>query len=145
VRATGVPIGQWQDRQSATPPYRFASILMMPPRDALYAACDERFAAMIADGGLDEARALADRQLDPELPAMKALGVPELLRHLRGEIPLAEAVALAQRATRRYAKRQMTWFRHQMMPDLPLNEQLSESLLRCSRHFIGQFLLTLRA
>jgi tRNA dimethylallyltransferase len=51
---------------------------------------------------------------------------------------------LAQRATRRYAKRQMTWFRHQMTPDLLLSEQLSESLLRCSRHFIGQFLLTLR-
>jgi tRNA dimethylallyltransferase len=144
VRATGVPIGQWRARRPATPPYRFASILMMPPRDALYAACDARFAAMIAGGGLDEARALADRQLDPGLPAMKAVGIPELLRHLRGEILLDEAVLLAQRATRRYAKRQMTWFRHQMTPDLLLPEQLSESLLRCSRHFIGQFLLTLR-
>ena len=73
---------------------------------------------------------------------MKAVGVPELLRHLRGEIPLDEAIAAAQQATRRYAKRQMTWFRHQMTPDLVLDEQFSESLLRCSRHFIDHFLLT---
>jgi tRNA dimethylallyltransferase len=78
---------------------------------------------------------------------MKAVGVPELLRHWRGEIALDEAIAAAQQATRRYAKRQMTWFRHQMVPDLVLpgmvqNEQLSESLLRFSRHFIDGFLLT---
>ena len=87
---------------------------MMPPRDRLYAACDARFAAMIERGALAEAAALAGRGLDPDLPAMKAVGLPELLRHLRGEMPLAEAVAAAQRATRRYAKRQMTWFRHQI-------------------------------
>lgn len=144
VRATGVPIGQWQARQAVVAPYRFASILMMPPREALYAACDARFAGMIAAGALDEAKGLAARRLDPDLPAMKAVGVPELLGHLRGETSLDEAVALARRATRRYAKRQMTWFRHQMTPDLLLNEQFSESLLRCSRHFIDDFLLTAR-
>ena len=73
---------------------------------------------------------------------MKALGIPDLLRHLRGEIGLDEAIAAAQRATRRYAKRQITWFRHQATPELILTEQFSESLLRCSRHFIDQFLLT---
>ena len=117
----------------------------MPPREALYAACDARFLRMIAAGALAEAAALAARGLAPDLPAMKAVGVPELLRHLRGEISLDEAIALAQRATRRYAKRQMTWFRHQMAADLVLDEQFSESLLRCSRHFIDQFLLTGRA
>ena len=77
---------------------------------------------------------------------MKAVGIPELLRHLRGEIAARRGASLlAQRATRRYAKRQMTWFRHQMAADLVLNEQFSESLLRCSRHFIDQFLLTHRA
>ena len=90
---------------------------------------------MIGDGAIDEAAALAARGLAPDLPAMKAVGLPELLRHLRGDIPLDEAVALAQRATRRYAKRQMTWFRHQMAADLLLNEQYSESLLRCSLSF----------
>ena len=146
VRATGVPLGEWQTRTVTASPYRFASVLLAPPREPLYAACDARFRAMITKGGLDEAAALGSRGLDPTLPAMKAVGVPELLRHLRGESLLDEAIAAAQRATRRYAKRQMTWFRHQMVADLVLPDlvdaQLSESLLRCSRHFIDHFLLT---
>ncbi len=142
VRATGTPIAAWRRQPDRASPYRFATILLAPPRDRLYAACDSRFAAMIAAGGLDEAARLAARGLDPELPAMKALGLPELLRHLRGETPLGEAVASAQRATRRYAKRQTTWFRHQCRPDITFAEQLSERLLRCSRQFIDRFLLT---
>jgi tRNA dimethylallyltransferase len=74
----------------------------------------------------------------------KALGLPELLSHLRGEMPLGAAITAAQHATRRYAKRQMTWFRHQGTPDLILESQFSESLLQCSRHFIDQFLLTVQ-
>jgi tRNA dimethylallyltransferase len=145
VRATGRPLRSWQERPCPPPPYRFATILLAPPRDRLYAACDSRFSAMIAAGGLDEAAALAARGLDPALPAMKAVGMPELLRHLRGEMPLGEAVAAAQRATRRYAKRQTTWFRHQCRPDMIFSEQFSERLLRCSRQFIDELLLTLRA
>ena len=129
-------------RRAEPAPYRFASILLMPPREALYAACDTRFEWMIGHGALDEVAALAARGLAPDLPAMKAVGMPELLGFLRGEIPLGEATALATRETRRYAKRQMTWFRHQMAADLVLNEQYSESLLQCSRHFVDQFLLT---
>jgi tRNA dimethylallyltransferase len=144
VCATGMPIGEWRKARVQPAPYRFATILLMPPRAALYAACDARLLAMIAAGGLDEARALAARGLSPDLPAMKALGIPELLRHLRGEIDLDAAILTAQRATRRYAKRQITWFRHQASADLVLNEQFSESLLRCSRHFIDHFLLTHR-
>ena len=142
VRATGIPIGDWQGSPAEAPPYRFASILLLPPREALYAACDRRFERMIEAGALAEAAALSERGLDPDLPAMKAVGVPELLRHLRGEIALDGAIAEAQRATRRYAKRQVTWFRHQMTAEVVLNEQYSESLLRCSRHFVDQFLLT---
>jgi tRNA dimethylallyltransferase len=142
VRATGVPIGTWQHRLYPASPYRFARILLAPARDRLYAACDARFARMIEAGALAEAAALAARGLDPGLPAMKAVGLRELLSYLRGEMPLGEAIAAAQRATRRYAKRQMTWFRHQMTPDLILDTQFSESLLRCSRHFIDHFLLT---
>ena len=81
-------------------------MLLLPPREALYAACDARFAAMIEAGALDEARALLARGLDPGLPAMKAVGVRELMRHLRGETTLEAAIAAAQQATRRYAKRQ---------------------------------------
>jgi tRNA dimethylallyltransferase len=145
VRATGITLGEWQARPATASPYRFAALLLAPPREALYATCGARFRAMIEAGALDEAAALGQRGLDPDLPAMKAVGVPELLRHLRGEVSLDEAVAAAQRATRRYAKRQMTWFRHQMVPDLILNEQFSESLLRCSRYFIDRFLLTGRS
>ncbi|MGH7058833.1 MAG: tRNA (adenosine(37)-N6)-dimethylallyltransferase MiaA [Stellaceae bacterium] len=145
VRATGVPIGAWRERAHAKPPYRFAVILLMPPREALYAACDARFAAMADAGALEEAAALAARGLDADLPAMKAVGLPELMQHLRGELSLDAAIAAGQRATRRYAKRQVTWFRHQVAPDLTLNEQFSESLLRCSRQFIDHRVLTRRA
>jgi len=142
ARATGLPLSEWQAQKAATAPHRFASILLAPPRPALYAACDARFVAMIEAGAIDEATALGRRDLDPQLPAMKAVGIGELLRHARGEIGLDTAVAATQQATRRLAKRQTTWFRHQMTADLTLTEQLSESLLRCSRHFIDGFLLT---
>ena len=145
VHATGRPLAEWQAQTGAAAPYRFATLLLLPPRATLYALCEARFRAMMSAGALAEAAALAARGLDPMLPAMKGVGVPELLRHLRGEITLDAAIVLATRATRRYAKRQMTWFRHQMDPDLLLNEQFSESLLRCSRHFIDEFLLTARA
>jgi tRNA dimethylallyltransferase len=142
VRATGIPIAAWQ--KAAIPPsaHRFVTLLVNPPREVLYAACDARFSAMIAAGGIDEARALMTRDLDPGLPAMKAVGLPELMRHLRGDISLPQAVAAAQQATRRYAKRQMTWFRHQLGADLTCDEQYSESFLCSARHFIDRFLLT---
>jgi len=117
-------------------------ILLTPPRDRLYAACDIRFVRMVEAGALAEAAALAARGLDPGLPAMKAVGLPELLRHLRGEIVMTDAIAAAQRATRRYAKRQTTWFRHQTTPDLTLDEPLSGSLLRSSRRFVHECVLT---
>jgi tRNA dimethylallyltransferase len=91
-----------------------AKIFLMPEREDLLARIDARFDAMIAAGALDEVRALAARNLDPGLPAMKAHGVPWLLRHLAGEITLDTAAAEAKRDTRRYTKRQVTWFRNQL-------------------------------
>ena len=82
----------------------------------LYRRIDARFDAMLASGALDEVRALGRRGLDPALPAMKAHGVPWLIRHLNGEIDLAAAAEEGKRDTRRYTKRQATWFRHQL-PD----------------------------
>jgi tRNA dimethylallyltransferase len=142
VRATGRPIRFWQAQPHGAPSGRFATILLLPPRAALYAACDARLAAMVVKGALDEAAALAGRRLDPGLPAMRAAGLPELLAYLRGETPLDRAVAAAQRATRRYAKRQVTWFRHQARPDLTLVEQFSERVLPVARHFINRTHLT---
>jgi tRNA dimethylallyltransferase len=142
VRATGVPLATWQRRTRPSSAYRFRIILLMPPREDLYAACDTRFVRMIEADALGEAAALAARGLDPGLPAMKAVGVPELLRYLRGEMPLADTIAAAQRATRQYAKRQMTWFRHQAAPNLRLDQPFSEGLLRRSRRFVHESVLT---
>jgi len=75
---------------------------------------EKRFATIIEAGALAEVRTLAARDLDPTLPAMKAHGVPWLMRHLAGDISLDEAIAGAVMDTRRYAKRQLTWFRNQM-------------------------------
>ena len=69
---------------------------------------------MLKAGALDEVAALAARNLDPLLPAMKAHGVPALIRHLRGKITLEEAAEIGRADTRHYAKRQFTWFRHQL-------------------------------
>jgi tRNA dimethylallyltransferase len=143
MAATGRPLGAWQQDQVAAPRYpAVAIVLLMPPRPALYGACDARFAAMASSGALDEVRGLLDRRLGADLPVMKAVGVPELARHLSGEISLAEAVRLGQQATRRYAKRQVTWFRHQMPAARVIAAQFSESLVPEIFSFIRQFLLT---
>ncbi len=97
---------------------------------------------MIERGALDEVRALLARRLDPDLPAMKSLGVPELAAHLAGTLSLSEAIAQAQAATRHYAKRQFTWFRHQWSPDQTLVTQFSESLGNEIFMKIREFLLT---
>ena len=93
-----------------------AKVFLTPDRDVLLRRIDARFDAMIAAGALDEVRALKARKLDPSLPAMKAHGVPWLIRYLAGEITLAEAAEGGKRDTRRYTKRQATWVRHQL-PD----------------------------
>ncbi|MCH7864744.1 MAG: tRNA (adenosine(37)-N6)-dimethylallyltransferase MiaA, partial [Proteobacteria bacterium] len=113
VRATGRTLGDWRRDQGPGPALdaRFAVIQLMPGRDALYAATDARFDAMLAAGALEEVRALTALGLDPSLPAMKALGVRELGRHLAGGISLQEASGAAKQATRNFAKRQLTWLR----------------------------------
>jgi len=128
IEATGRSLAEWQaEKPEGGVTADIVSILAMPPRAELYAACDARFAAMVERGALDEVRALLALKLDPALPAMKMLGVPELAAHLAGDITLAEAVVRAQASTRQYAKRQYTWFRRQWSPDLVLDAQFSES------------------
>ncbi len=96
------------------PPDTFRGLFLAPDRDQLYARIDARFGTMLQAGALDEVAALASRELDPLLPAMKAHGVPALIRHLQGEISLDEAAEIGRADTRHYAKRQFTWFRHQL-------------------------------
>jgi tRNA dimethylallyltransferase len=120
ILSTGRTLSDWQ-HEAMTPALDACSavaVFLDVPRQELYARIDARFEAMLAAGALDEARALRARSLDPALPAMKAHGVPWLIRHLDGEIDLAAAAEGAKRDTRRYTKRQMTWFRHQL-PDWP--------------------------
>jgi tRNA dimethylallyltransferase len=139
---TGRPLTQWRAEPHHAPIFRFATILLLPPRAELYAACDTRFRSMLEAGALDEAAALAARRLDPGLPALKAAGLRELQQHLAGGLALEAAVVAAQQATRRYAKRQITWFRHQSSPDLVVPGQFSERILPAIRHFINHSYLT---
>jgi tRNA dimethylallyltransferase len=142
-QATGRSLAEWQAEPPAgAVPARWLTLALLPPRDALYAACDGRLRTMVASGALDEVRVLLDMHLDPALPAMKALGVPELAAHLCGNMSLDEAVASAQQATRNYAKRQLTWFRHQLRAPEVIAEKFSESLPARTFPFIRQFLLT---
>lgn len=117
AEATGRPLSQWQaETEPGLSGYR--AVVLEPPRAALYARCDLRFGRMVEEGALDEVRALLARDLSPDLPLMKATGLRELGRHLSGELSLAEAIELGAQETRRYAKRQSTWFRNQA-PDWP--------------------------
>ncbi len=114
AEATGRSLTEWQ---AATAPVlgadTYAAVAVEPPRAELYARCDRRLDLMVADGALEEAALLLSRGLDPNLPAMKAVGLRELGRHLSGELSLEAALELAKRETRRYAKRQLTWLRGQ--------------------------------
>lgn len=117
--ASGRSILEWQaergqpliDRESA----RF--FVIEPDRAALVARIDKRFDQMLDKGALDEVKRLAALGLDPELPAMKAIGVRELQAAMAGEIGFPEAIERAKIATRQYSKRQTTWFRHQLGPE----------------------------
>ena len=121
LEATGRTLADWhRDGMPALlDAARLPRVFLTCPRAELVGRISRRFDAMLAAGALDEVAALAARGLDPLLPAMKAHGVPWLIRHLRGEIGLAEAADGGKRDTRRYAKRQHTWFRNQL-PDWPV-------------------------
>ncbi len=116
--ATGRPLVSFHGARQPGPlsDVPLVKLFLAPDRDVLRRRIDGRFLAMMEQGALEEVRALGERRLDPMLPAMRAHGVPGLLAHLRGEISLDEAIARGQGDTRRYAKRQFTWFRHQL-PD----------------------------
>src|SRR5262249_28946730 len=116
IEATSRALPDWhrEGLPPLLPPGEFAALFLAPEREALYARIEARFDAMLASGAIEEVAALEKRQLDPLLPAMKAHGVPALIRHLRGEITRDEASEIGRADTRHYAKRQFTWFRHQL-------------------------------
>ena len=115
--ATGRSLTEWQQEPHSPPlidPHRALRLFLAPERAALYGRIDARFDTMVSDGALEEVARLGQRGLDPALPAMRAHGVPWLLKALAGDIAIDLAIAHAKADTRHYAKRQFTWFRHQM-------------------------------
>lgn len=145
LEATGRSLAEWQaEPAEGGVTAAWYSLILLPERERLYAACDSRFTAMIAAGALDEVRAILALRLDPAVPAMKVLGLRELAAHLAGEMDLRAAIAAACQATRNYAKRQRTWFRHQLAASEVITEQLSESLKAAIFLKIRQFRLTPR-
>jgi len=112
---TGKPLGHWHQKSAPgfLDGYKIEAHLLMPEREKLYAACDRRFDKMLEAGAIEEVKSFLKRKLDPDLPAMKTLGLREIAAYLKGEMKLDEAIVKAQQATRNYAKRQMTWFRNQ--------------------------------
>lgn len=143
ARATGRPLSEWQ----RVPPEplvtgRFAKIVLTPERGWLRDRIDRRFDLMLNEGALEEAQFMAGLMLDPGLPAMKALGLRPLIRHIEGEISLEEAVELGKRESRAYAKRQETWFRTQMIAWNSFFEQDSERLSDEIFSFVDELGLT---
>jgi tRNA dimethylallyltransferase len=127
VKSTGRTLKDWQQQREGGIGNEIGlrSLVLLPPRPWLYERCDLRFAQMVERGAAEEVEALMARQLDPNLPVMRAIGVAELGAHLRGELTIEQAIAAGQQATRRYAKRQYTWFAHQPPAHWPqFREQL---------------------
>jgi tRNA dimethylallyltransferase len=150
ARATGRGLADWRRDPAPRPAVRAAAVVLLPPRPALYAQCDSRFLQMVEEGAVAEVARLLARRLDARLPAMKAVGVGELGEFLVGRCSMPEAIAAAQQATRRYVKRQYTWFRHQLLKNDQLQkivvaEQFSESLEGQIFAFIRHFLLTIKS
>ncbi|WP_347304448.1 tRNA (adenosine(37)-N6)-dimethylallyltransferase MiaA [Croceibacterium sp. TMG7-5b_MA50] len=115
VRSTGRPLGWWQKRREGgiAGEVELHPLVLLPERAWLYERCDRRFAQMMEAGAAEEVAALLDRNLPGDLPVMRAIGVAEVAGWLRGHLDRETAIAQGQQATRRYAKRQYTWFRHQ--------------------------------
>ncbi|MGI9351851.1 MAG: tRNA (adenosine(37)-N6)-dimethylallyltransferase MiaA [Rhizobiaceae bacterium] len=112
---TGKSILEWQEGEGAPVLPEGAEIkriLLMPERSVLHERINKRFDLMLDEGALQEVNALLERELDPALPVMKAIGVPQLAAYLRGELSLEDAAERAKAASRQYAKRQSTWFRN---------------------------------
>ena len=121
VLSTGTTLGDWQRQRQGGIGDAIAlrPLILLPPRDWLYARCNERFERMFESGAIDEVKALVARNLDAKLPVMRAIGVREIAAYLAGGIDRAAAIALGRQATRNYAKRQYTWFAHQPPSEWP--------------------------
>ncbi len=132
VRSTGRPLADWQAERvgGIAEQVELHPLILLPPRDWLYERCDRRFALMLEQGAVEEVQQLLARNLDPDLPVMRAIGVPEIAAMLTGQSGRAEAEKQGAQATRNYAKRQYTWFRNQPPHDWPRSESYDCDLNR---------------
>ena len=140
VLSTGKTLRKWQEQREGGIADRIAlrPLILLPPRDWLYGRCEERFAQMVELGAADEVRALIDRGLDPALPVMRAIGVREIASWLKGDVTQEEAIGAGQQATRRYAKRQYTWFAHQPPAEwLRFREPMTDTTLSDALALLG--------
>jgi tRNA dimethylallyltransferase len=140
VLSTGRPLRDWQEKRQGGIGEAIAlkPVILLPRRDWLYQRCDARFARMMDQGAVEEVEALLARNLDPELPVMRAIGVSQIAACLRGEISRDEAISAGQHATRRYAKRQYTWFAHQPPAEWPrFHEPLQDSALDAALELVA--------
>ena len=135
--ASGRPLSAWQAIDAKPAPWRFVTVLLAPDRAWLRSRIETRFDTMMKAGVLAEIRGVFDRKPDARWPGLKAHGAPELFRHFRGELELEQARRIAIDHTRQYAKRQMTWFRHQMTPDL-VEDPASNQVLGRTEKFLDK-------
>lgn len=139
IRSTGKPMAEWHGRQvgGIGDSVSLYPLILTPDREMLYNRCDERFELMVDGGAVEEVEALVARDLNPELPVMRAIGVREIAAWLKGDLSRGEMIAAGQLSTRQYAKRQFTWFRNQppgewdrRVPESVSMDEFFESLLR---------------
>ena len=115
VRSTGTTLREWQRQKTGGigTVITLAPLILLPDREWLYERCDRRFSMMMANGAVEEVERLLARSLPDDLPVMRAIGVPQIIDFLRGDLTLEDAIAQGQQVTRNYAKRQFTWLRNQ--------------------------------
>lgn len=138
--STGRTLGDWQRLRGGGigEVISLRPLVLLPQRDWLYQRCDRRFAAMMEQGAVEEVEALLARNLDPRLPVMRAIGVREIAAFLNDAIDRDQAIAVGQRATRNYAKRQYTWFARQPPPDWPrFTEPLERDRVGAALELLG--------
>lgn len=141
-RSTGTTLGDWQQAKvgGIEGEVELHATVLLPDRDWLYDRCDRRFEEMLENGAIDEVEALVRRELDPDLPVMRAIGVPEISAFLRREIKLDELKEVGAQATRNYAKRQYTWFRRQTPDDWNRVSDIPESINSDLASYFGSLL-----
>jgi tRNA dimethylallyltransferase len=137
--ATGRPLAEWQATKQPPllPLAQTFPLVVSLERGELYRRCDARFDAMLAAGAIEEARAMDALGLDPALPAMRAVGLPQLIAYCSGELTLDEAATRAKTNTRNYAKRQITWINHNFITWNSCNAQLMKGTKRDIKIFLA--------